>query len=75
MRQHISQKKSIDTDAASVFTMQTMVMSATGPSSSYVIAVVGHEGVGKTSVIRRALKTWGGSMPLTTHTPEGHASK
>ncbi|OCF42931.1 hypothetical protein I317_03282 [Kwoniella heveanensis CBS 569] len=42
------------------------------PSSDYVIAVLGHESVGKTTVIERALKTWGMSHPVRTHQAGGY---
>ncbi|WVQ99369.1 hypothetical protein IAU59_006502 [Kwoniella sp. CBS 9459] len=38
------------------------------PPVDYVIAVLGHENVGKTTIIERALKTWGWSHPIRTHT-------
>ncbi|WWC61836.1 uncharacterized protein I303_104421 [Kwoniella dejecticola CBS 10117] len=40
--------------------------------TDYVIAVIGHEGVGKTTVIARALRTWGMSHPVRTRTSGGH---
>jgi hypothetical protein len=43
-------------------------------SADYVIAVVGHEGVGKSTVIKRAIKTWGGSQAVKTRTNAGHLS-
>ncbi|WRT66329.1 uncharacterized protein IL334_003284 [Kwoniella shivajii] len=48
--------------------------STTPPSANadYVIAVVGHESVGKSTVIGRALRTWGMSHPVKTHTSGGH---
>lgn len=66
-------------DHAEISDGETLV---TSPSSSprvpsnadYVIAVVGHDGVGKSTVIRRAIKTWSGSTPVTTYTSGGHAS-
>ncbi|WVF71424.1 hypothetical protein IAT40_006228 [Kwoniella sp. CBS 6097] len=42
------------------------------PSADYVIAVLGHENVGKTTVIERALKTWGMSHPVKTHQAGSH---
>ena len=46
------------------------------PSSppDYVVAVVGYENVGKSTVIRRAVKTWGGSPLTTSYTPDGYKS-
>ncbi|KAK4687572.1 hypothetical protein P7C73_g2543, partial [Tremellales sp. Uapishka_1] len=43
------------------------------PSSSadHVIAVIGHGGVGKSTVIRRALKNWGMSSPVSMVTQNG----
>ncbi|KAL1413595.1 hypothetical protein Q8F55_001370 [Vanrija albida] len=38
----------------------------------YVIAVVGHDGVGKSTVIRRAIKSYNVSTPVTTTTHDGH---
>nr|XP_019046284.1 hypothetical protein I302_05027 [Kwoniella bestiolae CBS 10118]OCF25214.1 hypothetical protein I302_05027 [Kwoniella bestiolae CBS 10118] len=48
--------------------------SSTPPSANadYAIAVLGHEHVGKTTVIARALRTWGMSHPLKTHSAGGH---
>jgi hypothetical protein len=40
-------------------------------SADYVIAVIGHQGVGKSTVIRRALKAWGMSNPVTVRSPQG----
>ena len=40
-----------------------------------VIAVVGHEGVGKSTVISRALKAWGVSNPVVSEIFEGLTSK
>ncbi|WVQ67707.1 uncharacterized protein L199_005911 [Kwoniella botswanensis] len=41
-------------------------------NADYAIAVLGHEKVGKTTVIARALRTWGMSHPLKTHSAGGH---
>ncbi|ODN79845.1 hypothetical protein L202_03739 [Cryptococcus amylolentus CBS 6039] len=41
-------------------------------SADHVIAVVGHEGVGKTTVIARALRTWGMSNPVKIQSVKGH---
>lgn len=67
------------TEGVKMLTSQKRQSGGTTPStevSRYVIAVVGHEGVGKTTVIRRAVKSWSGSpAPVTTYTPDGHASE
>ncbi|WWC89349.1 uncharacterized protein L201_004271 [Kwoniella dendrophila CBS 6074] len=41
-------------------------------NADYAIAVVGHNHVGKTTLIARALKTWGMSHPLKTQIAGGH---
>nr|XP_019010932.1 uncharacterized protein I206_04237 [Kwoniella pini CBS 10737]OCF49713.1 hypothetical protein I206_04237 [Kwoniella pini CBS 10737] len=48
--------------------------STTPPSANadYAIAVIGHEQVGKTTVIARALRTWGMSHPVKTRSSGGH---
>ncbi|KAE8537841.1 hypothetical protein D1P53_005902 [Cryptococcus gattii VGV] len=44
-------------------------------SVDYAIAVVGHEGVGKTTVIAEALRGWGMSNPVKMYSPDGHIPK
>lgn len=41
----------------------------------FIIAVIGHVGVGKTTVIHRATKLWGVSEPITTTLPSGQSSE
>ncbi len=43
--------------------------------AKYVVAVIGHPGVGKSTVIRRATKSWGISIPVSIETPGGHRGK
>lgn len=43
-------------------------------SADFVIAVIGHKGVGKSTVIRRATRAWGVSSPVTTTTDQGYSS-
>lgn len=49
----------------------TNFLSTPGYSVDYAIAVVGHEGVGKTTVIAEALRGWGMSNPVKSYSPEG----
>ncbi|KAL7421852.1 hypothetical protein Q5752_003623 [Cryptotrichosporon argae] len=44
---------------------------APGDKADYVIAVVGHDGVGKSTVVRRAIKSCGGSLPVSV-TQDGY---
>ena len=44
-------------------------------SPDHVIAVLGNSGVGKTTVIQRALKAWGATSPVVFQTPQGHAGE
>lgn len=44
-------------------------------SADFVIAVIGHKGVGKSTVIRRATKVWGVSSPTSTTTDGGYTSQ
>jgi len=73
-----SQNSTLDADGrvchVAVLRSELTIQQPPPTSADYVIAVVGHEGVGKSTVIRRAIKTWGGSQPVTTHTHNGHAS-
>ncbi|ORY34095.1 ras guanine nucleotide exchange factor domain-containing protein [Naematelia encephala] len=41
-------------------------------NADFVIAVIGHQGVGKSTIIRRATKPWGSSSPLTANIHDGH---
>ncbi|WVQ82300.1 hypothetical protein IAT38_004428 [Cryptococcus sp. DSM 104549] len=41
-------------------------------NADYTIAVLGHEGTGKTTFIARALKTWGMSNPVKIYSAGGH---
>ena len=43
--------------------------------ADFVMAVVGHEGVGKTTVITNALKAWGTTTPVNLRHPEGFNSE
>lgn len=40
-----------------------------------MIAVVGHKGSGKSTIIRRATKAWGVSTPVATTTEDGLTCK
>ncbi len=44
-------------------------------NTDLVIAVVGHRGVGKSTVIRKAVKAWGVSEPVIVVNPAGHIRK
>ncbi|OXB39978.1 ras guanyl-nucleotide exchange factor [Cryptococcus neoformans] len=49
----------------------TNFLSTPAYSVDYAIAVVGHEGVGKTTVIAEALRGWGMSNPVEIYSREG----
>lgn len=41
-------------------------------STEYIVAVVGHAQVGKSSFIRRSVQTYGSSMPVSVTIGNGH---
>ena len=56
--------------AAQIFPRASTSKSVNSPD--HTIAVIGHSGVGKTTVIERALKSWGATSPVIFQTPQGH---